>query len=85
MTKQISLGKGHVHWNRVLLHAWAVVPAAQLQDVEVELLHMLHKLSNADALGFLHHVCDVVPLLLSRAIGEHGENVEHYAVIERLA
>jgi hypothetical protein len=27
---QISLGKGHVHGNRVCFHAWAVVPAGQL-------------------------------------------------------
>ncbi len=42
VTGQISLGKGHVHGNRVGLHAWAVVPAGQLQDVGIELFHMLH-------------------------------------------
>ena len=73
VTQQISLGKGHVHGNRVGLHAWAVVPAGQLRDVGVELLHTLHKLTNADALGFLQHVRDVVPLLLSRVVGEHGD------------
>ncbi len=46
---------------------------------------MLHKLTNADAMGFLQHVPDVVPLLLSHAIGEHGEKVEHHAVLLRLA
>jgi hypothetical protein len=50
---QTSLGKGHVHGNCGRLHVWAVVPAEQLQDVVVELLHMLHKLTNADAQGFL--------------------------------
>jgi hypothetical protein len=85
-TRQISLGKRHVHGNRVLLHTWAVVPAGQLCNLGVELLYMLHKLTNADALGFLQHVCDIVPLLLrlSRAIGEHGEKVEHHTVLERL-
>jgi hypothetical protein len=66
-----------------LLHAWAVVPAGQLCNVGVELLYTLHKLTNADALGFLQHVHDIVPLLLSRAIGEHGEKVEHHTVFER--
>ena len=45
---------------------------------------MLHKLTttNADAPGFLEHVCGVVSLLLSRNVGEHGEEVEHHTVIE---
>jgi hypothetical protein len=47
---------------------------------------MLHKLTNADALGFLQYICDVPqPLLLSRAIGEHSEKVELHAVLKRLA
>ena len=84
MTWQISLGKGHFHGNRDLLHAWAVILAGQLCNVGIELLYMLHKLTNADVLGFLQHVRDIVPLLLSHAIGEHGEKVEHHAVFERL-
>ena len=55
-----------------------------MQDVGIELFYTLHKLTNADALGFLQHVRDVVPLLLSRVVGEHGEKVEHDAVLERL-
>jgi hypothetical protein len=85
MTRQISLGEGHVHGNCVLFHAWAVVPAGQLRDVGIELFHMLHKLTNADVLGFLQHVRDVVPLLLCRVVGEHGEKVEPDTVLERLA
>jgi hypothetical protein len=50
-------------------------------DVGVELFYMLHKLTHDDVLGFLEHVCDVVPLLLSHVVGEHGEKVEHHAVI----
>jgi hypothetical protein len=84
VTRQISLGEGHVHGNRVCLHAWAVVPAGQLQDVGIELFRTLHKLMNAEALGFLQHVCDVVPLLLSPVVGEHGEKVERDTVFERL-
>jgi hypothetical protein len=37
---------------------------------------------HADALGFLKHIYDVVPLLLSRIDGKHGEKVENQAVIE---
>jgi hypothetical protein len=85
VTRQISLGEGQVHRNRVGLHAWAIVPAEQLQDVGIELFHTLHKLMNADALGFLQHVRDVVPLLLCCVVGEHGEKVEHGTVFERLA
>ncbi len=81
VTCQISLGEGHIHRNCGWLHAWVVVPAGQLQYVGVELLHMLHKLRNADVLGFLEHVCDAVLLLLSRTVGEHGEEVEHRTVI----
>ncbi len=85
VTQQISLGKGHVHGNRVHFHTWAVVPAGQLQDVGIELFHTLQKLTNADMLGFLQHVCDIVPLLLCRVVGEHGEKVEDDTVFERLA
>jgi hypothetical protein len=85
VTQQISLGKGHVHGNRVRFHAWAVVPAGQLRGVGIELFHTLHKLTNADALGFLQHICDVVPLLLCHVVGEHSEKVEHDIVFKRLA
>jgi hypothetical protein len=71
-------GKRYVHGNCAGLGAQAVIPARQLcNHVGVKLLHMLHKLTNADALGLLEHVCDVVPLLLSRIVGEHGEKVGH--------
>ena len=56
-----------------------------MRDVGVELLHTLHNLTNADALGFLQHVRDVVPLLLSRVVREHGEKVECHTVFELLA
>ncbi len=69
VTCQISLSKGCIHGNCGCLHARAVVPAGQLWVLGVELLHTLHKLTNADALGFLEHVHDVVPLLLSRTVG----------------
>jgi hypothetical protein len=85
VTHQISLGKENVQRNHGCLQAWAVVPVGQLQDVGVELLHMLHKLMDADTLGFLQHVRDTVPLLLSHAIGEHGEEVKHHTVFKRLA
>jgi hypothetical protein len=51
-------------------------------DVGIELFHTLHKLTNADALGFLQNVRDVVPLLLSRVVGEHGEKVEGHTVFK---
>ncbi len=41
----------------------------------IELFHTLHKLTNADVQGFLQHVRDVVPLLLFRVVGEHGDEV----------
>jgi hypothetical protein len=85
VTQQISLSKGHIHGNRVCLHAWALVPAGQLRDVGIELFHMLHKLTNTDVLGFLQHVRDVVSLLLCRVVGEHSEKVEHDTVFERLS
>jgi hypothetical protein len=46
---------------------------------------MLHKLMHADTLGFLEDICDVLPLLLSRVVGEHGEKMEFPAVVECLA
>ncbi len=60
----------------------AVEPAGQLHNVGVELFYMLHKLGFTDALGFLEHLCDVVPLLLSHIVGNFGEKVEHHAVIK---
>ncbi len=52
--------------------SWAVIHAAQTD--------------HADVLGFLKHVCDVVPLLLlSRVVGKHGEKVDHHAVVKWLA
>ena len=74
----VSLGKSHIHGNRACLCAWAVV------DVGVELLYTLYKLKKAYALGLFQHICDVVPLLLSRIIWEHGEKVEHHAIVKRL-
>ena len=84
LTHQINLVEGQAHRNCGHLHIWAVVSAGQLQDLGVKLLHTLHKLTNADVLGFLQHVCDILPLLLSHAIGEHGEEEEHHTVFKRL-
>jgi hypothetical protein len=56
VTHQISLGLRHIHGNCTGLGALAVVPARQLHNVGVELLHVLHKLMYADALGLLEHV-----------------------------
>ncbi len=64
------------------LASWAVVPVGQLRNVGVELFYMLHKLTHTDALGFLEHVHDVVPFLLSCVVGKHDEKVEHHAVIK---
>ncbi len=50
--------------------------------MRVELLHMLHKLMHTVALGLLEQVCQLVPFLLSHIAGEHGEKVEHQAVIK---
>jgi hypothetical protein len=56
VTHQISLGSRQIHGNCTGLGAPAVVPARQLHDVGVELLHVLHKLIYADMLGLLEHV-----------------------------
>jgi hypothetical protein len=82
VTCQISHSEGNIHQSCVGLDTWAVEPAWQLRGVGVELLHTLHTLTHADALGFLEHVRQVVPFLLSRVVGEHGEKVEYHAVIK---
>jgi hypothetical protein len=74
---QISIGKRYVDGNFTGLSAGAVEPAWQLRDVGVELFYTLHKLTHADALGFLEHVHDVITLLLGRVFGKHCEKVEH--------
>jgi hypothetical protein len=58
------------------------VLARQLRDVGVKVLHTLYKLRNADLLGLLEHIRDIVPLLLSHIVGEYGEKVEYHAVIK---
>jgi hypothetical protein len=40
---------------------------------------------HADALEFVEHAHDVVPLLLSRVVREHDEKVEYHIVVECLA
>jgi hypothetical protein len=83
VTHLISLREQHVHGDCPGLGAGAIEPAWQLCNLGVELFYMLHKLlTHADVLGFLEHVCDVVPLLLSRIVGKHSENVEHHTVIK---
>jgi hypothetical protein len=82
MTCQISLGKQYVHGNFTGLGAGAVEPAWQLFNVGVESFYMLHKLAHADALGFLEHAYDVVPLLLSCIVGKYSEKMEHHTIIK---
>ncbi len=43
---------------------------------------MLHKLTNADLVGLHEHIRDIVPLLLSRIVGEHSEKVKQHTIIE---
>jgi hypothetical protein len=81
---QVSLGEQDICRSCVWLDTWALKPAWQLRDEGFELLHMLHKLMHADALGFLDHVCQVVPFLLNRIVGGHDEKVKHHAVIKCL-
>ena len=82
VTHQISLSEGYIHRNCTGLGTGTVVPAWKLQDAGVELLHMLHKLMHADALGVHEHICDVVRLLLSLVVGGQGEKVEYHAVVK---
>jgi hypothetical protein len=82
MTPQFSLGEQNVHWNRSGIVTWAVAEAWHLHNVDIELLHTMHKLMHADTLGLLEHVHDVILLLLSRVDGKHGENVEHHAIFK---
>ncbi len=84
LTHKISLSKSYIYGNPSGLGAWAVVPARQMCNVGVELLHTLHKMTNADLFGLLEHVCYVV-LLCSAALLGNGEKVEHHAVIKGLA
>jgi hypothetical protein len=81
-TCQISLSERYVCRNCTGLGTGTVVPAWKLQDAGVELLHMLHKLMHADALGVHEHICDVVRLLLSLVVGGQGEKVEYHAVVK---
>jgi hypothetical protein len=84
MTCQISLGEWYVHGNHTGLGTGAVESAWQLRNEGVELFYTLHKLTQTDALGFLEHFLNVIPLLLSHAVGKHSdsEKVEYHAVIE---
>ncbi len=82
VTPQFSLGEQNVCRNGLGIGTWAVVEAWQLHNVGVELLHTMHKLMHADALGLLEHVCDVILLLLSRVDWKHGEKVEQHAIIK---
>jgi hypothetical protein len=82
VTCQVSLSERNICQNCGRLDTWAIESAWQLRNVGVELLHMLHKLTHADVLGFHEHVHQVVPFLLSRVVGEHGEKVEHHTVIK---
>ncbi len=82
MTCQISLSKQHVHGNRGRFCVQqAMIPAWQLQDGRVELLYGLHKLTNADALGLLEHIRDVVLLLLSHVIDKNSKKEEHHKIV----
>jgi hypothetical protein len=79
---QISLSEWYIHGICTGLGTQGVEPARQLCSLGVELFYMLHKLTYTDVLGLLEHVHDVVPLLLSRVVGKHGEKVEHHKVIK---
>ncbi len=82
ITCQVSLGEQNIHQSSCGIDTWAVVKAWQLHNVGVELLHMMHKLTHADALGLLEHFCHVVPFLFSHVAAKHGEKIEHHAVIK---
>ncbi len=69
-------------WESCLPSRLGCSTSRAVADVGIELFHTLHKLTNADALGFLQNVRDVVPLLLSRVVGEHGEKVEGHTVFK---
>ncbi len=46
---------------------------------------MLHKLTNAYALGLFQRVPIIIPLLLSRVVWEHGEKVKHHTIVKQFA
>ncbi len=82
VTCQISLGEQNICRCHTGIVAWAVVPAGQLRNTGIELLYALYKLTYANPLGLLEHVRKVVLFLLSRVVWEHGEKVEHDAVVD---
>jgi hypothetical protein len=82
MTHQVSLDERNVHWSIHGICTWAVVKAWQLCNVGVELLHTMHKLMHADALGLLEHVFDLIFFLLSHVDGKHNEEMEQHAIIK---
>ncbi len=63
----------------------AVLEAWHLGNIGNELLYLMYKLTYVDALGLLKYIGDIVLFLLCRVDGEHGEQVEHDAVIKQLA
>ncbi len=69
VTCKIIFSERYIHGNHTGLGTWAVVPARQLWDVVVELLHTLHKLTNADSLGLLKHICYVAALAQPCCLG----------------
>jgi hypothetical protein len=84
VTCQVSFSEQNICQSSRGIGTWAVVKAWHLCDVGVELIHMMHKPMHADALGLLEHVRDIVPFLLSRIAGKHGEEVEQHTVINDL-
>ncbi len=62
--------------------AWAVVPAGQLCNVDIELLYAMYELTYAKPLGLLERIGKVVFFLLSCVVWKHSEKVKHDAVIK---
>jgi hypothetical protein len=82
VTCQVSLGERNVCWSSCGIDTWAVIKARQLRNVSIELIHTMHKLMHADALGLLEHVRDIVLFLLSHVNGKHSEKVEQHTIIK---
>jgi hypothetical protein len=82
VTCQISLGEQNNCQHHAGFVAWAVVPAGQLHNVDIELLYALYKWMYANPLGLLEHIGKVVLLLLSCIVRKHSEEVKHNAAVE---
>jgi hypothetical protein len=79
---QISLGEWNICRFHTRIVAWAVVPAGQLHNVDIELLYVLYELTYANPLGLLKHYGKVVIFLLSCIVWKQSEKMKHDAVIK---